>query len=145
MPSHAATLIEATREAEQWTVRAADVGNMTLPTMSGTKLDGSITISRDEDVRGKDGSDLAHLKIVSGKFQLRSDDEYKDQQGHVTVESGTARFSLRDKIVRDARLKFQSNLDIKSKNHLLFGAESMRDVRIDSRYEAKLIKPSESK
>lgn len=121
---------------ETWDVRASDVAQMVMPIASDTVVDGSLTLTRLKD----ESADIALLKAVRGDLQLRHNDQIREQQGRLTIKSGSARFSEKDHIVRSARLTFDANLDMQGRpDFLLFGTKAMRDLEVDSRYESEVV------
>ena len=126
---------------EEWPVRAQDVSNMTTPVGVDMTVDGELTLLREPDRKGTKG--LQVLSVSPGEIELRGADSSGDQQGKVSVKSGTVEYSPDDKLVQEARLSFGATLDWRSRDHLLFGTKKVRDLTIETYYEAKPIKTPE--
>lgn len=129
------------KEGESWEVKATDVAQMVMPIAFDTVVDGAMTIKRLKDT----SADIATLQPLRGDLLLRHNSLNQTQQGRLSIKSGTAQFSKTDHIVRSARLAFDADIDVQGRpDFLLFGTKAMRDLQVDSRYEAEVVQPKGS-
>lgn len=129
------------KEGESWEVKASDVAQMVMPIAFDTVVDGAMTIKRLKDT----SADIVTLQPLRGDLLLRHNGLNQTQQGRLSIKSGTAQFSKTDHIVRSARLAFDADIDVQGRpDFLLFGTKAMRDLHVDSRYEAEVVKPKGS-
>ncbi len=121
--------------SETWEVRTAEVAQMLMPLAPDTVADGTLTLNY-----SKEDADSATYKAVRGDLLLRQNDSLREQRGRFTIKSGTADFSKKDRLIRSARLTFDAGLDVQLRpDFLLFGTKAMRDLQVDSRYQAELV------
>ena len=124
------------RVGEEWDVRAQDVGSLVGAFALGSKLSGKITLKRAAD-RGAAAD--AVLKVVRGEVQMEGSRDNQEDRTTSRIESGQIDFSQKLKMVRSARLKFEGNTTFRSKDHLLFGTEKIRDVKVEGYYETNRV------
>jgi hypothetical protein len=122
---------------ERWIVQADEISGLALPFELGAKVDGSMSLLRAPDKRE---GETASLAVTGGKVTVRQETDVATQQGRLTIKNGELEFSLQEKIVRSAHLVFEATSLFQSKNHLLFGTERLRDLKVESRYEAQSIR-----
>ena len=126
------------KEGESWEVKATDVAQLVMPIAFDTVVDGAMTIKRLKDTT----VDTATLQPMRGDLLLRHNGLNQTQQGRLSIKSGTVQFSKTDHIVSLARLTFDADIDVQGRpDFLLFGTKAMRDLHVDSRYEAEVVKP----
>ena len=120
---------------ETWSVRAQDVCGLAMPVTLKAKTDGELTFKREKD----DAGDVM-LNAVKGSLTATQNELDVAQKLTITVDHGMLRFSPTDKIVRDARIRWNFSGKFESRDYLLFGTEKIRDLQVDTRYEAKSLK-----
>ncbi len=127
------------REGEKWDVRADDLGSLFAVYDPSAEIGGTISLRREKD---EVANQVAQLEVVDGTVTASSTVDGKEQSGRLTVRDGKMWFDLKDVYVRRASIKFSASTLHQSRDHLLFGTEQMRDLKVESRYEAELVAPA---
>ena len=121
---------------DKWDVRADDVASLFALYDPQAEIGGTISLRRDADsVAGQ----VAKLALVKGTVTARSEEDGKEHRGQLTVKSGSMSIDLKSLYIRTARVQFSASTLHQSKDHLLFGTEQLRDLKVESRYEAELV------
>lgn len=129
------------RVGEKWNVRADDVGDLFALYDPSSEIGGTIGLQREKD-EIKD--QIAMIKVIDGTVTATTTVDGKEQRGRLTVRDGKMSFDLKQMYVRVALFNFSASTLLQSRDHLLFGTEQMRDLKIESRYEAELVTPAAS-
>jgi hypothetical protein len=124
------------KPGEQWEVQANDVGNLFAFYDPIAQLSGSIKFIRGADEPA--GEDV-RLEIKGGTVRAHSATGGASTETNMIIEDGTAWFNQKNQYVRRANMKFSATGMFQSRDHLLFGTDRMRNLKIESRYEAELI------
>ena len=123
---------------EKWDVRADDVGSLFAFYEPTAEIGGTISLRRGkDDVAGQ----VARLEVVGGAVTADGIVDGKEQRGRLTVRDGAMSFDLKDVYIRRASVKFSASSLYQSHDHLLFGTKQLRDLKVESRYEAELVAP----
>ena len=123
---------------EPFDVRVQDVG-----AIFGLPYDvdpsGKLTFrkQREED---RDGERLSILELVGGDVLLQGTVDGIERSGEIKPLSGIVHYSD-DKLLVPAQATWQANARWFSKDHLLFGTEAMRNVKVETYYEADVKSP----
>ncbi len=145
--AHASTVLVDTfvfptanrREGEQWEVRAEDVGSLFALYDPVAEIGGTIKLRRETD---ETAGQVARLSVVSGAVTAQSNVGGKEQRGQLSVKDGSMLFDLKELYIRGAAIQFSASTLHQSRDHLLFGTEQLRDLRVESRYEAEFVEPA---
>lgn len=123
---------------EKWDVQADDVAGVFALYDPTAEIGGTISLRRGKDaVAGQ----VARLEVVGGAVTADGIVDGKEQRGRLTVRDGTMSFDLKDMYISGALIKFSASSLFQSRNHLMYGTEQLRDIKVESRYEAELVAP----
>ena len=124
----------AKKIGQEWKVRARDVGSL-LPVGKDASLFGSITLRREKDI----DADRTRLNVVKAEIKVVGRGERRDEQVDVRIKNGYILYSLVDLFVQGSRLELAAQSLYRSKDHLLFRAERLRDLEIMAVYSAEVV------
>lgn len=131
----------ASRKAgEQWEIRSKDIGSLFSLYDPTAEFSGSIRLGRLAD---RPANAVAQLEVINGTVDVRSVIDGTVQKGQLIVQDGTAAFDLKDQYLRQADVRFSASKMHESRDHLLFGTEHLRDVKVQSHYTAELLESAE--
>lgn len=125
------------RLGDRWTVRAEDVVSL-MSLGHEIEATGSLNLERGPDKPTRDGKSQAILKLVSGEVNIK-DPRGRNAEAVVRVRSGLIDYSLEDLLVREAEISWSAGTAWVSTDHLLFGAERLRNVEVKSLYSAEKV------
>ena len=128
-------------EREAWEVKAADVGSLIALYDPSIELDGSLKLHRAEDV---EGGRTARLELDGGAVTARSDSSEQLREGRLVVRNGLVLFDLSEHFIDHAIISFAVQSLLQSRGHLLFGTDQLRDLKVESRYQARLLKSKDT-
>ena len=115
---------------DEWTVRVQDVASL-LSLDGTTRTSGSLRLRREESPAGrKDWS----LGVRSGDVAVTNDEPGHEQEGHADVRSGLVHYDVDRHVILDAKLSLAAKTFSRTTDHLLFGAENLKDVAVTAKY-----------
>jgi hypothetical protein len=121
---------------ETFEVRAQDVGGM-LSIGYDVKVDGELEFKKLPDA-GPNGE--AVVEVAGGEVVVDASVDGIDRTGHLKPISGFARYSSEERVVREGRMAWQADTNWITTDHLLFGTEKIRNLKLESYYEASQVK-----
>jgi hypothetical protein len=87
----------------------------------------------------RDGEKPTVLQVVGGEVSLSGKVDGVERSGRIKpLPGGYVRYSDEKLLVRLARVSWQADTKWATKDHLLFGTENVRNVRMETYYEADL-------
>ena len=131
--------VQDKRPGDQWTVRAEDVAGIITPSILNTdvKMNGELLIKRGQD-RSFPGEQQATLETVDGSITGEFTTEGHTEKTTLKPEKGSQVFySLDDRLIREARMKWDVSEVHISEGSLLFGTRGIRNASVSSYYEAE--------
>lgn len=115
---------------DEWTVRVQDVAS--LLSMDGTtRSSGSLLLRREKSQAGRQEWLLG---VRSGDVLVAIDEPGQQQEGHAAIRSGTVHFDTDRQVILDAKLNLDATTLRRTTDHLLFGAENLKDVAVTAKY-----------
>lgn len=123
------------KPGDKWTVDASQIGSLFAFYGPIAKFDGRVSFLRGDD----NANGEAILGITGGTLHADANTDNRTAQSNVVVRDGTVIFNLKEQFIRQAKVTFSAEGMIQSRDHLLFGTDRMRDLQIESRYQAELV------
>jgi hypothetical protein len=120
---------------ERWTVRAQDVAGL-MPLGYDAEVTGVLTLEREPDASAGE----AVLAVKRGELTVSGKKEHADEKAKVFVESGRVLYALKELMVRQADMRLRANTLYRSRDHLLFETEKLRDLDLRATYTAERVK-----
>jgi len=130
---------QETAVEEKLTVRSQDIAGIAYFGYD-VKVGGELVFRREAvDAPSDDAHPSLKLVPVGGEVSLAGD--YGGSQRTVTLKplAGEVLFAVEDGIVRSARSTWRINQNSFTKDHLLFQTERIRDLHLETRYDAERI------
>lgn len=131
----------------QWEVRAQDVAGLMNVGYYG-QLHGTLKLRRGNNRITPEGETQAVLHLVDGEVRFggelpRELGAARGLDATLVPRAGTIHYSPEDWLVREARLRWDATHVRFSTDHLLFGTERVRNLRVETYYEAQRVDGSE--
>jgi hypothetical protein len=101
------------------------------------KVDGELEFKKLPDA-GPNGE--AVVEVAGGEVVVDASVDGIDRTGHLKPISGFARYSSEERVVREGRMAWQADTNWITTDHLLFGTEKIRNLKLESYYEASQVK-----
>lgn len=120
------------RPGDSWTVDVAEVAGL-INDGFAVSASGELTIKRDADDGG-----LAVLRATAGEIVLEATVGAERKEATIKPTRSEIRFSIPDKLVREATFDWHANSAVFSTDHLLFGTATLRDLQLKTFYRAEL-------
>ncbi|MFT5328075.1 MAG: hypothetical protein ACI8P0_005983 [Planctomycetaceae bacterium] len=118
---------------DEWTVRVQDVASLLhLDGMAQTS--GELRLRREESPAN---SQHWSLGVRSGDIDVSISDTETEQEAHADIRSGVIHYDIARQVVLDAKLTLDATSDWSTRDHLLFGAEDLKDVEIKAFYRGE--------
>jgi hypothetical protein len=124
---------------EPFEVRVEDVGGV-FGLYDDLSPSGKLTL-RKQTEETRNGERMSILDVIGGEIQLVGTVAGVEHSGQIKPLSGTVYYSDDKRLVRRAKASWQANARWFSKDHLLFGTEGMRNVKVETYYEADVKSP----
>jgi hypothetical protein len=135
MVDHFVIPASKTAEGDSWEVKAEEVGSLIALYDPSIELGGSLQFHRATDIEpGK----MAQLEVIGGSVTAQSESDQRSREGRLSIRHGSVQFDLTGHFVDRAVINFSAQSLMQSRGHLLFGTEQLRDLKIESRYQARL-------
>lgn len=115
---------------DDWTVRVQDVASL-LSLDGTTRSSGSLLLRREKSQAGRQEWLLG---VRSGDVSVAIDEPGHQQEGHAAIRSGTIHFDIERQVILDAKLNLDATTLSRTTEHLLFGAEKLKDVAVTAKY-----------
>lgn len=112
-----------------------------LSRMLALETDVSATGHVDVSRKGNQAGDVL-LRVNGGQVRVKANSGDLDRAGIVTPTSGDIKFNHLGKFVSRALIAWHVEAHWFDEDHLLFGTDSMRNVSVQSLYEAQLADPN---
>lgn len=132
--------VAQTREGESWEVRPEDVGNLVALYDPSIELSGRLQLRRAVDDRPES---LARLELEGGTVEARGEGGGQSREGRMAIRGGHILFDLTRHFVDRAVIRFSVQSLLQSRDHLLFGTDQLRDLNVESQYEAQFVDPED--
>lgn len=127
---------------ESFDISAGDVSGL-WGWLLDVKTSGKLTLRKKSEA-DRDGEAVSILEVVGGEVNLEGTEDGIHRSGHIRPKpGGFVRYSEPKLLVRLAKMSWQADAQWFSTDHLLFGTEGMRDVKMETYYEADLAKEPE--
>ncbi len=120
---------------DEWSVDTGQVAGMFLPS---TNLDVSGQVHL--RLSSKSGSQ-AELEIPDGTVIVVDETDRARAEGRMDVTSGALQYDLDSLFIEAGKIDFRMQSLWQSRDHLLFGAEDIKDLNVTARYSARKIEP----
>ncbi|NQV24729.1 MAG: hypothetical protein HQ518_10200 [Rhodopirellula sp.] len=115
---------------DEWTVRVQDVASL-LHLDGMTRTSGELRLRREKSPANSQNWSLG---VRSGDIDVASSDSGTEQETHADIRSGLVHYDIDRQVVLDAKLTLDANSVWRTRDHLLFGAEDLKDVSIKAFY-----------
>ncbi len=120
---------------ERWEVRAEDVASM-IPFGYGYRPRGRIGVQRAKNAE-LGGQPVRTLHLDPGStVQIEARGRRVDEEATARIITGVVDYCPNDLLVRRARIAWDGTTTAMSKDHLLFGTENIRNLEVETYYEA---------
>jgi hypothetical protein len=118
---------------DEWTVRVQDVASL-LHLDGMARTSGELRLRREESPAN---SQHWSLGARSGDIDVSISDTETEQEAHADIRSGVIHYDIDRQVVLDARLTLDADSAWRTRDHLLFGAEDLKDVSIKAFYSGE--------
>lgn len=128
--------VDSAEEGEIVPVRAEDVGAL-FSIGDQFSASGQIELKK---VGPPGGAAEAHLlKVAGGSLEIEASDDGVTRRATLTPKAGAVDYAPAERLVRRAMLEWHTDTLWATRDHLLFGTTSTRNLDITSYYEAELV------
>lgn len=121
------------KEGERHKVRARDVAGL-LPFGRDGVATGWIALRRDKD---EIPAKVGRIQVEDSEIIIEGRRTAAEERARLAVESGLIRCSLDNLYVMSANMKLKAGTLFRSKDHLLFRAQQLRNLETDVTYRAE--------
>lgn len=128
-------------EGEIVPVRAEDVGAIFS---IGDQFNVSGEIELKKVASGGASPAASQLEVVGGSLEVEAPDGGATRRATLAPKRGTVEYAAAERLVRRAKLEWHTDTLWATRDHLLFGTTSTRNLDITSYYEAKLAWPDKA-
>jgi len=135
--------VEQTPVGEPLEVRSQDVSGL-MPFGYDIQIDGRLIFRREPDGNAGPGEAPGKsLSPVGGEVSVATTSDGLRKSGRLKPISGTIQFSPEDRLVRRARIQWDVGMNWMSeeRRYLLFRTEGIRNLKLETRYNAERMDP----
>ena len=107
-----------------------------------TRTRGSLRLRREESPAANKNWSLG---VRSGKVVVEIDEPGHKQEGHADIRSGLIHYDIDRQVVLDAKVSLDAKSVWRTTDHLLFGAEDLKDISVTALYRGERTDKSDTK
>lgn len=132
----------AAHQNEPFQVRVEDVSGLVSLGYDVTPR-GYLELQAQKAVAGADKNDVT-MKISGGEISVEGNVDGVHTSGYLKPEEGVVHYDAQSKFVRSAKIGWQGRSEWFTTNHLLFGTKKLRQVKLETYYDANMVSGTEA-
>ena len=126
------------KEGDQWNVNPRDIARL-INFGKDASVSGEVALERGASI-DEGGEQIATLTSPRSTIYVQGESDTEDESAKLSVKSALIKYSDNDRVTRSSKIIFDAATMFRSKNHLLFETKKLRNLAIEARYEAEVVK-----